>query len=54
MLMLLVLQNWHKKAFAVVVSRVIRTAKIFGCSNVIVHSLVRRFEHTGTSIDAQV
>ena len=35
------------------ISRVIRAAKMFGCSDVIVHSLVRQFEQTGISIDAQ-
>ena len=33
--------------------RVKRAAKIFGRSGVIAHSLVRRFEQTGISIDAQ-
>ena len=53
--MLRVLQNWRKNAFwqVVVVPRVIRTANIFGCSNIMAYSLVRRFEHTGTSSDAQ-
>ena len=35
------------------IPRVIRVAKTFGCSRVIAHSLVRRFEQTGLSIDAQ-
>ena len=32
---------------------VIHAAKLLGCSRVIVHSLVRSFEETGISIDAQ-
>ena len=28
-------------------------AKMFGCSHIIGHSLVRRFEQTGMSVDAQ-
>ena len=32
---------------------VIRVAKMFGCSCVIAHILVRQFEQTGISIDAQ-
>ena len=31
----------------------IRAAKMFGCSRAVAHSLVRRVEHTGISIDAQ-
>ena len=54
-LMLHVRQNERKKAFGMVaaISGVIGMAKMFGCSCVIVHSLVRRFEQTGISIDAQ-
>ena len=31
---------------------VIRVAKLFDCSRVIVHSFVRRYKQTGISIDA--
>ena len=34
------------------VPRVTRTAKMFACSPVIAHSLVRRCEQTGISFDA--
>ena len=40
---------WQETA----VPRVLSAANIFGCSRVIAHSLVRRFEQTGISIDAQ-
>ena len=33
--------------------RVIRAANMFGCFHIIAHCLVRRFEQTGISIDAQ-
>ena len=48
--MLLVRQKLRKKAFG----RSTRyQVKMFGCSRVIAHSLVRRFEQTGISFDAQ-
>ena len=33
--------------------RVVRAAKMFGCSRVIAHSHVRRFQQAGISTDAQ-
>ena len=55
MLKLRVRQDWREKAFWQVafVPTVIRAAKIFGCSCVIAHSLMRRFKQTGVSVDAQ-
>ena len=47
-LRLCVRQNGRKKA---VEQRVISVAKTVGCSRVIAHSLVRRFEQTVISID---
>ena len=53
-LMLRLCQNGRKKAFGrSAIPRVIPAAKMFGCSRVIAHSLVRRFEQTGISIEAQ-
>ena len=52
-LMLRVHQNEHKKALAGRCrTKSITWAKIFGCSRVIAHRLMRRFEQTGISIDA--
>ena len=53
-LMLRVCQNEHKKAFSrsLPIPRVIG-AKMFGCSRVNAHTLMRWFEQTGISIDAQ-
>ena len=49
-LMLCVHQNEREKAFGR--SPLYQGAKMFGCSHVIAHSLVRRFGQTGISIDA--
>ena len=53
-LMLRLHQNERYTAFGMVASgtSVIRAVKQFDCSSVIVHSLVRRYEQTGISIDA--
>ena len=47
-------QNERYRAFGMVLigTSVIHATKLFCCSSVIVHSLVRRFEQTGISIDA--
>ena len=47
-------QNERYRAFGMVAAgtSVIHAAKLIDCSSVIVHSLVRRFEQTGISIDA--
>ena len=52
-IMLRLRQNERYMAFGMVAAgtSVIHAAKLLGCSSVIVHSLVRRFEKTGISID---
>ena len=53
-LMLCVHQNERKKAFdRSLLYQQLCAAMMFGCSPVIAHSLVRRFEQTGISINAQ-
>ena len=50
-------KNWRKKAFGRSPSNQesLRAAtETFGCSGVIAHSLVRRFEQTGISIDSRI
>ena len=52
--MLRVRQTGRNKAFLQVAAvRVILGAKLFGCSHIMAHSLVRRFEKTVISVDAQ-
>ena len=53
-LMLRLRQNERYRAFGMVAAgiSVMHAEKLFCCSSVIVHSLVRRFEQTGNSVDA--
>ena len=53
-LMLRLRQNERNRAFGMVAAgtSVIYAAKLFCCSSVIVHSLMRQFGQTGISIEA--
>ena len=49
------MSKWAQEGFwqVAAIPNVIGAAKMFGCSRVIAHNLVKQFEQTGISIDAQ-